>query len=428
MDKIKNILEQTKSKAKTWSIRRKVFYGFLLVIAILLLIKVFGGSTSQTYVFDSVVRTDLLQSVKATGRVTSKTDLSLSFNSSGVVKSVRVEVGSKVYQGQILATLDQGAESADVTVARGALASAQAKYNKTISAYTNEDIALTKVLLDNAKKAYTATVAEQNAIVEKYFNEFWKQNVDKRYVGAYDEVSNAEKARDSAVASAQALVDQRQAELNVKLASANSADVALANAEITQAQGKLEAALAKLEDTIIRAPANGTITKVDTKIGELSQVNTEVIVLQDISNLYIESDINEANIANVKLDQVAKFSFDAMPGKDFIGKVVHIDPSATTSDGVVNYKIKSSIPKSDVDIRVGMNANVVVIGGEKPGVLALPKQAVNVVDGKSMVKKVLNEKKKTFQDTEVVTGFLGDGNLIEIVSGLNEGDRITYTK
>ncbi len=428
MDKIKNILEQTKSKAKTWSIRRKVFYGFLLVIAILLLIKVFGGSTSQTYVFDSVVRTDLLQSVKATGRVTSKTDLSLSFNSSGVVKSVRVEVGSKVYQGQILATLDQGAESADVTVARGALASAQAKYNKTISAYTNEDIALTRVLLDNAKKAYDTTVAEQNSIVEKYFNEFWKQNVDKRYVGAYDEVSNAEKARDSAVASAQALVDQRQAELNVKLASANSADVALANAEITQAQGKLEAALAKLEDTIIRAPANGTITKVDTKIGELSQVNTEVIVLQDISNLYIESDINEANIANVKLDQVAKFSFDAMPGKDFIGKVVHIDPSATTSDGVVNYKIKSSIPKSDVDIRVGMNANVVVIGGEKPGVLALPKQAVNVVDGKSMVKKVLNEKKKTFQDTEVVTGFLGDGNLIEIVSGLNEGDRITYTK
>ncbi len=428
MDKVKNLLEETKNKAKKWSLRRKVFYGILLFLIILLGLKFLGNNSDKNFVFETVVRNDLLQSVKATGKVTSKTDLSLSFNSAGVVKSVRIEVGDKVYQGQILATLDQGTEAADVTVARGTLASARAKYNKTISAYTNEDIALTKVLLENAKKAYDTTVAEQNSIVEKVFNIFWKQNIDIRYVGSHDDLMNAEKARDSAISAAQALVDQRQAELNVKLASANSADIELANAEITQAQGKLQSALAKLEDTIIRAPSSGTITKVDTKIGELSQVNHEVIVLQDISNLYIESDINEANIANVKLDQVVKFNFDAMPGKDFIGKVVHIDPSATTSDGVVNYKIKSSIPKSDVDIRVGMNANVVIIGGEMPGVLALPKQAVNIVDGKSIVKKVINENKKKFEDTEVVTGFLGDGNMLEIVSGLSEGDRVTYTK
>lgn len=428
MDKIKNILEKTKNKARTWSLRRKIFYGFVLVIVLLLLSKAFSSSSNQSYVFDTVTRADLLQSVKATGKVTSKTDLSLSFNSSGVVKSVRVEVGDKVYKGQILATLDQGTLSADVTVARGALASAQAKYNKTINAYTNEEIALAKVLLDNAVKAYATTVAEQDAIVEKVFNEFWKRNIEARYVGSQDDVINAKKARDSAVAAAQALVDQRQAELNVKLAKPNSSDIELATAEITQAQGKLEAALAKLEDTIIRASADGTITKVDTKIGELSQVNKEVIVLQDISNLYIESDINEANIANVKLNQVAKFNFDAMPNKEFEGTVVHIDPSATTSDGVVNYKIKSSIPKTDMDIRVGMNANLVVIGGQKPGVLVLPKQAINVVDGKSFVKKVVNEKKYKFEDTEVVTGFVGDGNLVEIVSGLAEGDRIAYTK
>jgi HlyD family secretion protein len=429
MDKVKNLLEQTKAKARTWSLRRKIFYGVLVLFAVLLFLKFFGNNSTQSFVYDTVVRTDLLQSIKATGKVTSKTDLSLSFSSSGVVRSVRVEVGQEVYKGQILANLDQASELAEVTSARGALAAAQAKYAKINNSYTPEEISLAQVLLDNAKKDYENTKIQQDLIVDNAYTtaKYLSRTSDEAKINDF-KYENALKTRTSTLASLQATINQRQSELNIKLANANTADVDLAQADILQAEGKLEGALAKLEDTIIRAPANGTITRVDTKIGELSQANKEVIVLQDVSNLYIESSINEANIANVKLDQPVRFTFDSMPDRQFDGTVVHIDPSATTDDGVVNYKIKSSIPNNDASIRVGMNANIVIVAGEKKGVLALPKEAVIVVDGKNVVKSVINEKKNKFKDVEVSTGFLGDGNLLEIVSGLSEGDRIAYTK
>lgn len=430
MEKVKNLLEETKNKTKTWSLRRKIFYGVFLLLIVLLGFKFIGNNSTQDFLFETVSRTNLIQSVKATGKVTSKTDLSLSFKSSGVVRSIKVEVGQKVYKGQILATLDQASESADVTIARGALASAQAKYNKTINAYTNEEINLAKVLLENAKNDYEKVKSEQDLLVYNAEDAYLStiSTNGSNFIKAKNDLNYVKKVRDSALVAATAVINQRQAELDVKLAQANNADIELANAEITQAQGKLESALAKLEDTIIRAPENGTITRIDTKIGELSQANKEVIVLQDVSNLYIESNINEANIANIKLNQVVKFTFDSMPDREFSGVVVHIDPSATTDDGVVNYKIKSSIPKSDVDIRVGMNANIIVVGGEALGVLSLPKEAIKFMNGKSFVKKVLNEKKNKFEEIEIVTGFLGDGNLIEISSGLSEGDTVTYIK
>lgn len=245
------------------------------------------------------------------------------------------------------------------------------------------------------------------------------------YVTNLNAYQSALETQVSAVASAQALVNQRQAELDVTLAKARTVELDLAEADVLSAQGTMQSAQAILENTILRAPANGTITRVDTKIGELATATKEVMVLQDVGTLYVEATINEANIASLKIDQPATMTLDAFgPEKTFSGKIIHIDPSATISDGIVNYKIQISLDTNTEVIRPGMNANIRINTGDREQVIAVPKAAITVKEGVSTVTLLTDEKKNKTIERIVTTGFVGDGNLIEIQSGLSVGDKI----
>jgi multidrug efflux pump subunit AcrA (membrane-fusion protein) len=150
------------------------------------------------------------------------------------------------------------------------------------------------------------------------------------------------------------------------------------------------------------------------------------IVLEDISNLYVEALINEANIKNISLEQKVKVTFDAL-GKEniFNGKVSHIDPSSVASDGVVNYKIKVFLENNDPNIRPGMNAEIVITTFEKEGVLSIPETSlIKKENGSIAVNKITNLKKEKYQEVEVSTGNIGDGNMIEITYGITKEDKI----
>ncbi len=249
------------------------------------------------------------------------------------------------------------------------------------------------------------------------------------YLANYNAYKDALETQTSVVETAQSVVDQKQAELNLKKAAARGTDIDIARAEVLSAQGSLQSAQASYEDTIIRAPASGTITKVDIKYGELSKSGLPVITLQDVGNLYVEALINEANIAYLKTGQEVAVTFDAFgKEKEFSGAIAQIDPSAETNDGVVNYKIKISLKEKDETIRPGMNANIDVLAGEAKNVLAIPNIALIKKDNKTFVNVFMDEKNKKSEEREIVTGFLGDNNLVEIVSGLREGEKIGFLK
>ncbi len=130
-----------------------------------------------------VVRKDIKKTVLTTGQVVSATDLSLSFQASGVVRRLNVKEGDKVLAGQVLASLDQGTASANLESARGSLTQAKANYEKIRSGATEEDIAVSQsavdsaqVTLDNAKQtlinqikksyndSYTAVISSTNVL------------------------------------------------------------------------------------------------------------------------------------------------------------------------------------------------------------------------------------------------------------------------
>ncbi len=518
MQKTKNYFLKTFEKLKvikTWSLRKKIIYGAVLIVVIFLFIKIVSPKdTTEGMVIDTVKRIDLKQNVLATGQVTSKTDLNLSFNASGVVKSLKVVVGDSVKEGQIVANLDQGQVIATLTQAKGGVLSAQAKYKKAL---LNEELNLAQVSLNNAKIELENTKNSQKLLVENAYNtllnssveavpdEFnsdylapiisgtytlgkegvlniktykstngysynvsglsigsgtlnyntpqplgnsglyiklptdfdsssmvnWKITIPNvqasNYLTNLNAYQNALRTQSLAVSSAQSNVDQKQAEFNLKTAQTHQSDLDIANAEVLNAQGALQSVQALYEDTIIRAPADGTITKVDIKIGELAQALKDVMVLQDITNLYIEALINESNIAYLKIGQPVAINFDAFGStKSFTGSVIHIDPSSDTKDGVVNYKIKVSINEKNDLIRPGMNANINIEAGNKESVLAVPGASLIKEGQKTFVNFLTNENKKKYEKREVTTGFVSDGNMVEILSGLSDNDKIIF--
>lgn len=495
---------------KNFLLRKKKLVILILIVLIGVSFFIFQSKKSDVFNFSKVEYADLIKSVRATGQVISNINLDLSFNKSGIVKSVRVSVGDIVKNGQILANLDQGQALATLTQARGALLGAEAKYKKIVEGASNEDVALAEVILKNAETDLKNTTNNQDTLVANayqallnsslaafststsetqlapiisgtytlakegdmrisvsqgggsYFKvsgiidylgsfstttaqpigdsglyilfptNFFSQNdwvvsiPNKKatnYLTNYNAYKNALDNRISIVSGAQSLVDQKQAELNLKKATARNVDVDIAQAEVLSAQGSLQSAQSSYEDNIIRAPASGTITKVDIKYGEQGEVNKPLITLEDLNNLYIEALINEANIVYLKTGQNVVINFDAFGSdKKFTGTIAHIDPSANTNDGVVNYKIKVLINEKNDTIRPGMNANIDVLAGESKNVLVIPDIAIKKRDGKSFVSIVVDEKKKKYQKREVQAGFIGDNNLIEIVSGLKQGD------
>lgn len=487
-----NFAKKYSKKKRAW-----VILGIVLILLFYFLKPV---DNSKNIVTDIVKYIDLKQTVLATGQVTSKTDLNLSFNSNGIIKSLKVKVGDNVKAGQALATVDQGAQLASLTQARGALLAAQARYKKTLEGASNEEIALAQVALDQAKLTQDILVknAYQNllnstpeALPKNVTNDYnpptitgtyslgkegdivittyssgsastYSFNVSGLVTGsgnvttttpqpignsglyikfpavntgyitdwvitipnkkASNYLSNYN-AYQTALSQAQSTIDQRTAELALKKAQARASDIDLAKADITTAEGQVQAAQSKYDDTILKAPADGTITRVDIKIGELASALKEVMVLQDVSNIYIETNINEANVASIAIGMPIDINFDAFgTDKIFKGKVTAVDPSSTLVSGVVNYKVTASVEQVQ-DLRPGMTANMTINIKSKNHVLVVPSRAI-IIDksGAKTIRLITNTKSKSYKEVPVSTGLEGDGGMVEVTSGLSEGD------
>lgn len=492
MQKVKNLfLNKILKKKRYW-------ISILVVLIIVVPIILNYGNNSKNVTTDIAKKVDLKETVLATGQVVSNTDINLSFNTNGVVKSVNVKVGEKVKQGQTLAALEGASEYASLTSARGVLAAARARYKKILEGASSEEVRLSEILLEQTKLTQNVSVksayekllnSTPEAVPEDESDNYTAPTISGTYSlgkegriylkmyysaggvsytlsgltsgtglassvtpqpignsGLYItfptdinsnmttwviDIPNKKAANyltnysayENAVAQASAAIDQKQAELDIKKAKARQSDIDLANADIISAEGQVRQAEVRYNDTMIKSPADGTITSVDVKVGELAQAQKESFVLQDVSNIYLEANINEANINSLSVGMPVDITFDAFgTDKIFRGNITKIDPSSTIISGVVNYKITTSVEQS-AELRPGMTANMTINVKEKKNVLVAPSRAILISDnGDKTIRLITNTKKKKYREVLVKTGMEGDSGMIEITSGLKEGD------
>ncbi|KND47889.1 MAG: HlyD family secretion protein [Parcubacteria bacterium C7867-006] len=150
-------------RIKSLFTKKRVIWGSIIVLIVFLGWFFFIRKTDNAKVQTAaVVRKDIKRTVLTTGQVVSSTDLSLSFQSSGVVRKIYVKEGDNVSAGQVLAILDQGNVSASLESAKGALAQAKANYEKVKAAATAQDIAVSQAAVDSA--SVTLENAKQDLI------------------------------------------------------------------------------------------------------------------------------------------------------------------------------------------------------------------------------------------------------------------------
>jgi len=238
-----------------------------------------------------------------------------------------------------------------------------------------------------------------------------KTSTAQSIANANNNVSN----KNAALASAQISYDQL-------VAPATAADLASSRSSLSSASVSVDKAKFNIAQATLISPIDGVVSLLNYKAGDIITDNTKpVVTIINNNTLFIEVNIEETDISKVTVGQKARATFDAVDGLTLDGEVSFISlTSQTSSNGIVTYLVRVLFtnPK-DNPIREGMTASVNFITAEALNVLNIPVEAVRNVSGKPSVEIPDG----TF--VPVTTGFT-DGKSVEIISGLNLGDKITY--
>jgi len=216
------------------------------------------------------------------------------------------------------------------------------------------------------------------------------------------------------IALAEATVADAQETLDTLKAGPTENDLTVAQTRVTLAQ----AALAKSKLT---APFAGTITDLQVMKGDVVTNGTNAFRIDDISRLYVDLQISEVDIQQVKEGQKATLTFDAIADKEYHGVVTKIGMVGTNSQGVVNYPVTVEITDADSSILPSMTAAISIIVSQKENVLVVPNQAVRTIGGQRTV-TVLFEGQQI--QVPVTVGLVGDSTTEITSNALKEGDEV----
>ncbi len=398
-------------------------------------------------------RGELAQTVSVTGTLKANDTISLNFETTGRVKSVDAATGRKVGKGDVIGYLDDAGLQLAADQARANLekarADAGANYDTIHSAEVEADNA--EKYLDDTKSLNkrNITAAEQKVSdtkqyyedAESYYNKVKDESgsdssatklakltldtAEANYEQAKDALDVADQTADLAQTSAENKLDTAEASLD----AAKSKYVAASkDANVAAYEAAYEAALVNLGKAVLRAPANGIIKEVNYKVGEVvGAAATDAFAKMISYDFIMEAKIPESDIAKIVVGQTAAVTFDAFSADEKFGAtVVSIEPSATVVQDVVDYVVKLAMNTTDPRFKDGMSADIDVSIQKKENVISIPDRAVKDVDGKKVVQVLAGGKPV---DREVKLGLEGDGGMVEVTSGLNDGEQvITSTK
>lgn len=221
-----------------------------------------------------------------------------------------------------------------------------------------------------------------------------------------------------------------QSRYNQTIAPANKQDILVSEARIRQAQTALDTLVKNTDNCYIKAPIDGTVTKVNYEIGEQPSGKAVISMLGE-NNFEIEVLISEADIAKVAKDDEVVITLDAFGEEtEFTGFVSFIEPAETIIQDVVYYKVNVLFLENKENnllsnIKSGMTANVIITTAKKENVLIIPGRAVIDKNTDGKFTRVLTN--GVVEERLITLGLRGDGGMTELLSGVKEGeDVVTY--
>ncbi len=333
---------QKKSKTKWFIIGGAVLVLLIFIIANLTR----SGEATKVVSADKVEQGDIISLVTASGKVKAKTEVDISANVSAKIVELPVKEGQAVTKGQLLVQLDPVRYQAAVDQYRASLASAQAQAELAAAQLEEASLAY-----DRAKKLH------ENKLIS-----------DEAY-------------------------DQIRTTYNVQRAQHNAAEHS-----VERARASLREARNQLEYTTISSPIDGTVTALNAEVGEIviigtmNNPGTVIMTVSDLSEIEVEVEVDETDVANVDLDQKATVELDALPDTTFKGIVTEVGNSAQvaglgTTNQVTNFMVTVLMQETVPAIRPGMSATCDITTAEADDVVKVPIGAVVLRDEKEIEKQ-----------------------------------------
>jgi multidrug efflux pump subunit AcrA (membrane-fusion protein) len=218
---------------------------------------------------------------------------------------------------------------------------------------------------------------------------------------------------------------------------ASREEINLAYAKVKQAEASAAIVEERINDYFVASPVNGKVVGFEPEVGEQVQAGSPVVSVLGRNDYEVEVDISEVDIDKVKKGDVADITLDAFGEEErFKGQVFFIDPDRTVIQGVVYYEVKIKLVEVDKKrlerMKPGMTANISITTEEKQDALVIPGRAViEKENGQGGIRKYVRVLKADgdMEEKRVEIGLRGDGGMVEVLSGVEEGEEvITYVK
>ena len=352
---------------------KKLWIAVAVVIALIIAYNLLsGGKKEEKVSFDTakVEMGNIQTSITATGTIEPVTSVTVGTQVSGIVSHLYVDYNSVVKKGQVIAELDRTNLISELNAQKASLASAQSSLNY------------------------------QQSNFERY-----KTLFEKGLVSA-DEFESA----------------RLQYEQSKQ--------------QVAQSRESVQRAQTNLGYATITSPIDGVVLSKAVEEGQTvaASFNTPELftIAQDLTNMRVIADIDEADIGGVKEGQRVSFTVDAFPDDKFEGSVTQVRQQATTESNVVTYEVVISAPNNDLKLKPGLTANVTIFTLEKNNVLVVPAKALRFQPNEALLQKgetvedcegpfkVWTKEGNVFKAHKVETGTT-NGVLTEITGGIAAG-------
>lgn len=334
-----------------------------------------GGKKEEKITFDTaaVAPANIMNSITATGTIEPVTSVTVGTQVSGIVSKLFVDYNSVVKKGQVIAELDKTNLMSQLNTAKTQLATAQSQLNYQTANY----------------KRYK-TLFEKGLVAADDFD-----NAKLSYTQAKEQVASAKE-------------------------------------EVQRAQTNLGYAT-------ITSPIDGVVLSKSVEEGQTVAASFSTpelfTIAQDLTNMQVVADVDEADIGDVKEGERVTFTVDAYPDDTFEGEVKQVRQEATTTNNVVTYEVVISAPNADLKLKPGLTANVTIYTAERKDVLSVPSKALRFTPqketvGKMKIVEVANAKNKvwTIEGNSIVAHKVNigmtDGTNTQIVGGIAEGTKV----
>ena len=460
------------------------------IVVVLLIAVVIGGiffrkkmqkQKMEEAVFETlpVSRGKIVATVSATGKLKPVKSVEVGSQVSGRLREIFVEHNQRVKNGQLLAKIDSKLFEAELKKCNALLDQAHSAHSKSIADFRDAVAAVRQAEADiHRAKAHTgiaqaefktaqgalesarSLVKRAEAELLNSEQEFrraeklWKEELISR--SDYEKFQTAymvakanlesEKARVKSekanvqaaafqVGSAKSVLQAAYSTLSgarARLSSAQ-ADISTAKGEIKQAASNVDTAKVNLKHCYINSPIDGIIVDKLVEPGQTIaaafQTPRLFMIARDLKKMEVKTDVSEADIGKIKLNQPAVFDVDTYPGESFRGTVTQIRITPSTEENVVVYRVIIRTGNEELKLKPGMTANVRIVTEVKDDILRVPKAALRFSPEKRLklpeIHKTASNKREESSSQDLLTDSVNKAKVKkrEVVWVFKEGEK-----